>query len=232
MPDETRLRLATSPDHVFALPPNLHVVATMNTADRSIALMDTALRRRFEFVEVMPSATVLANVLSGADALEDLEDADHRLTVALFASINERIRLLYDRDHQLGHAYFLGAASPISLAQVVSKKVLPLLQEYFYGSWERVCDALGCPYDERGRSRRGLDPGLALVACRAFSVSDVLGYAPEFEEPERLEYRVGEVLGSHDPRRLREAFEAALTEPWRAYHDTGEVPEHVGEERA
>jgi hypothetical protein len=70
------------------------------------------------------------------------------------------------------------------------------------------------------------------VACRAFSVSDVLGYAPEFEEPERLEYRIGEVLGSHDPRRLREAFAAALTEPWRAYHAAGEVPGHVGEERA
>jgi hypothetical protein len=231
MPDETRLRLATSPGHTFALPPNLHVVATMNTTDRSIALMDTALRRRFTFVEVMPSLHVLAQGLAGTDDLAHVTGRDHRLTLGLFASLNERISLLYDRDHQLGHAYFMSARSPLELAEVVSTNVVPLLQEYFYGSWERVCDALGCPYDERGSSRRGLDPGLALVTCHAVSMADVLGYEPDFDAPARLEYRVSRLLGTRDSDALRAAFDAALTDSWRAYHRSGEVPAHVLEGR-
>ena len=147
---ELKLPLTYSPGHRFAVPPNLHVLGTMNTADRSIALMDVALRRRFTFEELMPQADVIRTILS--DNKVDAAVVD--LTTDLFATLNHRIRFLYDRDHQLGHAYFLDVASLEGLRKVMVDRVIPLLQEYFYGAWPKIAIVLGCPYDEAGRPLR------------------------------------------------------------------------------
>ncbi|MDY0041409.1 MAG: AAA family ATPase [Desulforhabdus sp.] len=150
MPGELKLPLSYSPAHRFAVPPNLHVIGTMNTADRSIALMDVALRRRFTFEELMPDAGVIRQMLEREVTSKPLID----LIVDIFEAVNARIRFVYDRDHQLGHAYFLGVHSLEDLRRSFVERVIPLLQEYFYGAWDKICMVLGCPYTDDGRPER------------------------------------------------------------------------------
>lgn len=144
-PNELRVQLPSSKEW-FGVPPNLHVVGTMNTADRSIALMDVALRRRFTFEEMMPDAEALNDALTEAK----VDEALRALVVAVFTKLNERLRYLYDREHQIGHAYFFGVRSLDSLRSVFADRILPLLQEYFYGQWDKVALALGYPIKADG----------------------------------------------------------------------------------
>ncbi|MDA8009683.1 MAG: AAA family ATPase, partial [Alphaproteobacteria bacterium] len=114
----------------FGVPNNLYIIGTMNTADRSIALLDTALRRRFRFVEMMPRPKLLAGI-----------DVDGIKIQNLLAAMNEHIEALYDRDHQIGHSFFLrleNNSSIETLADIFEHEILPLLQEYFYDDWEKI----------------------------------------------------------------------------------------------
>jgi 5-methylcytosine-specific restriction protein B len=124
-PDEQEVELPYSGD-LLGIPPNLYVLGTMNTADRSIALLDTALRRRFAFREMMPHPNCLAT---------DVEGIDLR---ALLVAMNDRIERLFDRDHVLGHTYLLGVASFQELAERFRGQIIPLLQEYFFENWRRI----------------------------------------------------------------------------------------------
>lgn len=169
--NELTLPLSYSPSHRFGVPPNLHILGTMNTADRSIALMDVALRRRFTFEECMPDEEVIRKVLESR--LTNNEPLIN-LVVDLFKIINERIRFLYDRDHQLGHSYFLEVNNLEDLRRVFADRVIPLLQEYFYGDWDKICTVLGCPYDENGKKRRGNDH--PIVKASKFGEGDTLGF--------------------------------------------------------
>ncbi len=127
----------------FSVPANIDIIGTMNTADRSLALLDTALRRRFEFVPVMPDARDEPGApLAGLRVSmgEQLVDVPRMLD-----AINQRIEMLYDRDHCIGHAYFTPLAQVpdgderfVALQQVFSTRILPLLEEYFFEDWQKI----------------------------------------------------------------------------------------------
>lgn len=133
-------RLPYSGD-LFSVPQNVYILGTMNTADRSIALMDTALRRRFDFVEMMPDTEILRGII--------VEDQDAGVTVEIdkmLDAINKRIEILYDREHMIGHAYFMKLKDDPTienLKEIFLNRIIPLLQEYFYDDYERIQLVLG-----------------------------------------------------------------------------------------
>ena len=120
----------------FGVPANLDVYGTMNTADRSIALLDTALRRRFQFQELMPDSNLI-NGSSGDGFIEDGTDGTINLR-ALLEAINSRIRFLLSRDMTIGHSYLINVHNFDELKNVLLFRIIPLLQEYFYDDWHRI----------------------------------------------------------------------------------------------
>lgn len=133
-PEGMTVRLPYS-QKLFGVPKNVYIIGTMNTADRSIATIDTALRRRFLFREMLPVPKVLADI-----SVEDLSISE------LLTRLNMRITVLYDREHTIGHAYFMPLkASPTveTLAEIFTNNIIPLLQEYFYEDYEKIRLVLG-----------------------------------------------------------------------------------------
>ena len=120
---------------LFGVPNNVYLIGTTNTADRSIATIDTALRRRFNFKEMLPDEEVLDGIY-----VEDVSIKD------IFIKMNKRITVLFDREHTLGHAYFLplkDAPTIETLANIFENSIIPLLQEYFYEDYEKIRMVLG-----------------------------------------------------------------------------------------
>jgi len=121
----------------FSVPNNVYIIGTMNTADRSVEALDTALRRRFSFVEMQPDPKILSD--------EKYKDVD---LSKLLETINQRIELLIDKDHQIGHSYFIGIEDLDGLKRTFKDKIIPLLEEYFYGDFGKIGLVLGGAFIE------------------------------------------------------------------------------------
>ena len=128
-PEHTEVKLPYSGDN-FSVPNNVYIIGTMNTADRSVEALDTALRRRFSFVEMQPNPEILSEV----------ENVD---LSKLLETINKRIEVLIDKDHQIGHSYFIGIEDLDGLKRTFKDKIIPLLEEYFYGDFGKIGLVLG-----------------------------------------------------------------------------------------
>lgn len=119
----------------FSVPNNVDIYGTMNTADRSVEALDTALRRRFSFTEMLPEPELIALEGKSKDNKGKVGEID---LVELLQTINERIEVLVDRDHTIGHAYFMEVHDESSLKGAFKNKIIPLLQEYFFGNYEKM----------------------------------------------------------------------------------------------
>ena len=128
-PEHTEVKLPYSGKE-FSVPNNVYIIGTMNTADRSVEALDTALRRRFSFVEMQPNPEILSKVGN-----VDLKE--------LLKTINQRIEVLIDKDHQIGHSYFIGIQNIDDLRRTFKDKIIPLLEEYFYGDFGKIGLVLG-----------------------------------------------------------------------------------------
>jgi hypothetical protein len=139
----------------FSVPLNLHIIGTMNTADRSVEALDTALRRRFSFIECPSRPELLKGITVEGVALEEL-----------LTTINERVEQLLDRDHHIGHSYFMNIGSLDDLKRAFANKVLPLLMEYFHGDARKVGAVLGEAFVKRSAGSAKLARGFDLEEFR------------------------------------------------------------------
>ncbi|MDR2274395.1 MAG: AAA family ATPase [Sphingobacterium sp.] len=144
----------------FSVPSNLYLIGTMNTADRSVEALDTALRRRFAFVEMMPNAELLGDII-----IENI-NLQH-----VFSRINNRIKVLLDKDHQIGHSYLINVQSPRDLSHAFNNCIVPLLKEYFYRDEEKIALVLG--------------PGFVEIEKDSFS-ADLF---PDFDKIRKPQYK-------------------------------------------
>ena len=129
--EEIKVTLPYSGDQ-FGIPKNVYILGTMNTADRSLAMMDTALRRRFDFVEMMPNSGLIRKEVGDSGSIEGFNLAD------ILDALNERIEYLYDREHTLGHAFFMNNNTLADVKRTFENKIIPLLQEYFYDDFRKI----------------------------------------------------------------------------------------------
>ncbi|MEZ8382590.1 McrB family protein [Vibrio splendidus] len=184
--EEIELLLPCSGDK-FSVPSNLHIIGTMNTADRSLAMMDTALRRRFDFVEMMPRADLFSDhCIEWHGQKIDLK--------SLLEALNKRIEVLYDREHTLGHAFLFPAYNAAKSGQhelafdelkaAFKNKIIPLLEEYFYEDWNKIRLVLGDSLKQ--------DEALQFLKIKKEKYSDLFGefHGLEIYEENKITYQV------------------------------------------
>ena len=172
-------------DALFGVPDNLNIVATMNTADRSIAMMDIALRRRFRFEECPADPAKIEPAFVGDISLP-----------TLLQRINDRLEYLLDKDHAIGHAFFMGLQSPDDVRQVLAQRIVPLLQEYFFEDLAKVRLVL-----------TGTTKGSIFFAARSLRPTELFpGGRQEIGSESRVSYRLT------DPSTWQEADIIALYE--------------------
>jgi 5-methylcytosine-specific restriction enzyme B len=141
MPEALSVTLPYSKDELFSVPPNLYIIGTMNTADRSVEALDTALRRRFSFEFMPPMDSLIA---------DDLEGVALR---TVFNQMNERISFLLDADHQIGHSYIMKVKELDELNDVFKNKIIPLLREYFFNDFRKIHLVLGDGFIKKANYR-------------------------------------------------------------------------------
>ncbi|MCC4817232.1 hypothetical protein BCU85_15660 [Vibrio lentus] len=184
--EEIELLLPCSGDK-FSVPDNLHIIGTMNTADRSLAMMDTALRRRFDFVEMMPRADLFTDhCIEWHGQKIDLK--------SLLEALNKRIEVLYDREHTLGHAFLFPAYNAGKSGQhelafdelkaAFKNKIIPLLEEYFYEDWNKIRLVLGDSLKQ--------DETLQFLKIKKEKYSDLFGefHGLELYEEDKITYQI------------------------------------------
>ncbi len=175
--EEMTISLPYSPNKTFGVPKNVYILGTMNTADRSIAMMDTALRRRFSFEEMMPESDVLRKI----NANQVVQDGETLDVAAMLDVINKRIEYLYDREHTIGHAFFTGLKNEPTidkLASIFEKSVIPLLQEYFYEDYSKIQLVLG------DNNKTGENKQYQFIRDDKLDVNDIFNGMPEVDLPE------------------------------------------------
>lgn len=183
----------------FSVPSNLDIYGTMNTADRSIALLDTALRRRFHFKELMPNSAAISGP-RGDGYIEDGEGGVINLR-ALLDAMNRRVRFLLSRDLMLGHAYFCKIRDFSDLKEVLLNQIIPLLQEYFYSDWHKI----QLVFRDIGDGDKAIHP--QIVIHDVISEVDVLGFDHD-DYDDLIDYRIAK----HDeitPESIRKVYESA-----------------------
>lgn len=171
---ELTVALPYSGDPSFGVPNNVYILGTMNTADRSIALLDTALRRRFQFSEMMPRPQLLANI-----HVEDI-NLEEMLKV-----INSRIEVLYDREHTIGHAYFMTLENDPTiqkLGSIFQNAIIPLLQEYFYEDYNKIQLVLSDNDTQK-------PDDLKFILDEEIKIKNVFKGQPDIDVPEKV-YRI------------------------------------------
>jgi hypothetical protein len=181
----------------FGVPQNLDIYGAMNTADRSIALLDTALRRRFRFQELMPNPNYIAGS-QGDGQIADSEGGTIDLR-ALLEAMNRRIRFLLNRDMTLGHSFFMPVANFEELREVLLHQVIPLLQEYFYEDWHRI----QLVFRDVGPGGEKREP--QIICHEGLSEASVLGFDHD-DFSDRVEYWVAKP-DEITPEAVRKVYE-------------------------
>lgn len=184
--EEVVVRLPYSQQR-FSVPKNLYVLGTMNTADRSIALLDIALRRRFNFVEIMPDPSLLPTDVAGVNLSKLLE------------TVNKKIEVMIDRDHTIGHSYLLNVKTVEDLYDAWYNRVLPLLQEYFYNDYERIAVVVGRAKGGAGFVDITPESELIKIFGNDSEYTDSVVGSIKVYQPEEL------------PRALRSVYESEVT---------------------
>ena len=170
--DETKVTLPYSKKS-FGVPDNLYLIGTMNTADRSIQLLDTALRRRFDFVEMMPEP-------EHPLICEDVEGVKCR---EMLKAMNGRITALLDREHQIGHTYLLEVDTMEKLSFAFQNRIFPLLQEYFFDDWSKIRAVLNGNGFVIGPTAVNLPPDLAPTEEERMIYKRLPGNHTKWKEP-------------------------------------------------
>ena len=181
----------------FGVPKNLYILGTMNTADKSIALLDSALRRRFEFVEMLPDSSILTEKKVKVEGIE---------IETLLDTINQRIEFLIDKDHAIGHSYFLKDSfkkNPTvkNLANIFKNEIIPLLQEYFYGDFAKIQLVLG-DNKERKPNEVGFFKKKPSQQMALFGTSELDGY------DDKEIYELSPIFKTNNKEELTKLFES------------------------
>lgn len=190
---------------LFGVPKNLFILGTMNTADKSIALLDSALRRRFSFTEMLPKTEVIEkNINIAGISVKDL-----------FSTINNRIEFLIDKDHTIGHSYFLKIKDNQTieaLALLFKKEIIPLLIEYFYCDFEKIQLVLGDNKEWKSKEQNNFFDKKSSLQNSLFGTTDIDGYDDKdvFQLTPLLEVdKDGKIEGSKDE--LTKLFKSVYT---------------------
>ena len=148
-PNEIKLRLPYS-KKIFSVPRNLYIIGTMNTADRSVEALDTALRRRFSFEEILPQP----NLIKSKGRLKEQNGILNGIDLSdILATINLRIEKLKDKDHMIGHSYFMNVETLQDLKLSFQRCIIPLLQEYFYGDYGKIGLIIGASFFDENEAQ-------------------------------------------------------------------------------